>query len=99
MSQLITTYLQDHLAGSTAGIESFDRVAEGHSDEAVRSVVAALADEIRADKASLEGIMERIGAKPSTVKNAGAWLGEKAGRLKPNERLAQRRPSAGLAPA
>lgn len=46
MSQLITTYLQDHLAGSTAGIESFDRVAEGHSDEAVRSVVAALADEI-----------------------------------------------------
>ncbi|MFZ2260497.1 MAG: hypothetical protein WAV52_07120 [Luteococcus japonicus] len=96
MSQLITTYLQDHLAGSTAGIESFDRVAEGHSDEAVRSVVAALADEIRADKASLEGIMERIGAKPSTVKNAGAWLGEKAGRLKPNERLAQRSPLSDL---
>ena len=34
MSSVITTYLQDHHAGSAAGVAAFRRVAEFHGDAA-----------------------------------------------------------------
>lgn len=39
MTLLITTYLQDHHAGSVGGLEAFERVAQNHPDANVRSVV------------------------------------------------------------
>lgn len=92
MSELITTYLQDHHAGSSAGIEAFERVAEGHGDEQVRAAVGRLAEQIREDQASLEKIMDTVGASTSTIKDAATWVGEKVARLKPNERITNRSP-------
>lgn len=92
MAQLVQTYLQDHHAGSRAGVEGFRRVAEGHSDDAVRAAVARIADEVAADQETLERIMETVGAQQSTVKDAASWLGEKVARLKPNDRLTERSP-------
>lgn len=96
MSQLVTTYLQDHHAGSVGGLESFQRVAEGHADPHVREVVGRLVDEIKEDQTALERILSQVDGSTSTLKDAGAWVGEKAGRLKPNERLAERSPLSDL---
>lgn len=92
MTELIATYLQDHHAGSAAGVDAFDRVAEGHGDPEVRAAVARIADQVREDQKSLEQIMERVGSTVSTLKDAGSRLGEKTARLKPNERAIARSP-------
>lgn len=92
MDALITTYLQDHHAGSSAGLDAVRRVAEGHSEPEVREAVARLADQIEEDQTALEALMERFDAKPSKLKDAVGSLGEKFARLKPNERIADRSP-------
>jgi hypothetical protein len=50
-------------------------------------VLDELAREIEEDRATLEGVMDRVGAGRNQVKVAAAWVAEKAGRLKPNGRL------------
>ena len=96
MSEVITTYLKDHHAGATAGLEVFDRVASSHSDLQVREAVAAIAREVREDRQSLEEIMQTLGIDPSLLKDTASSLGEKVARLKPNEHLAQRSPLSDL---
>lgn len=90
--QLISTYLQDHHAGSAAGVDAFRRIAKTHGDPAVRNAVSTLAREVAEDQKSLEGIMEQFGVKSNPLKNIPARIGEKAGRLKFNERLLKRSP-------
>ena len=92
MSQLITTYLQDHRAGSVAGVDAFRRVAEGHGDPEVRTAVARIAEEVEADQADHERIMAAVGAQSSALKDIPAKIGEKVARLKPNERITKRSP-------
>lgn len=92
MSALITTYLQDHHAGSAAGVDAFRRVAEGHGDPEVRAAVARMADEVADDQEALEAIMHSVGAKPSPLKDLPAKAGEKFARLKLNERISERSP-------
>lgn len=92
MSQLLTTYLQDHHAGSVGGLQAFDRVAEHHPDATVREVVADLAEQVREDQAALEEILDQVGGSTSALKDAVTWSGEKLARLKPNERLLERSP-------
>lgn len=89
---LVQTYLRDHHAGSVGGTQAFERVAEGHGDAEVRERVGAIAADVREDQESLEKIMDALGVKPSSIKDAGTWLGERMARLKPNEHLAQRSP-------
>ena len=92
MSQLITTYLQDHRAGSVAGVDAFRRVAEGHGDPEVRTAVARIAEEVEADQADHERIMAAVGAQSSALKDIPAKIGEKVARLKPTERITKRSP-------
>ncbi|NLT26337.1 MAG: hypothetical protein GXX90_06770 [Microbacteriaceae bacterium] len=89
---VITTYLQDHRAGSIAGIDMFQRVAEHHNDPEVREAVARIAVEVERDQDDLDAIMTAFGAKPSVMKEMPAKIGEKLARLKPNERLGGRSP-------
>ncbi|MDO4920198.1 hypothetical protein [Kocuria sp.] len=92
MSSVITTYLQDHHAGSAAGVDAFRRVAEFHGDETVRGKVGRLAREVEQDQAALERIMAAVDVKPAPLKDLPAKAAEKAARLKPNERLNRRSP-------
>ncbi|MDO5499216.1 MAG: hypothetical protein Q4F67_05995 [Propionibacteriaceae bacterium] len=92
MTSVITTYLQDHHAGSAAGTDAFRRVAESHGDPAVRAAVGRIADAVEADQRALEQIMATFDTKPSLVKDLPAKAGEKVARLKPNERLTERSP-------
>lgn len=80
--------MNDHLAGATAGVELARRAAAGNrDDERFGPPLARLRDEIEADKATLERVMEELGVGRDRLKPAAAWAAEKLGRLKPNGQL------------
>lgn len=88
---LLATYLNDHLAASTAGVELARRTATAHEGERGKEL-SRLADEIDADREALRGLMKRLDVEESNLKAAAGWLAEKAGRLKPNDHLVTRSP-------
>lgn len=87
VSDMLRTYLQDHHAGSTAGLELARRAAGSNTDSDYGPELERIADEIAADRETLEQVMEGLGVKASTIKDAAGWTAEKLGRLKPNNSL------------
>ena len=88
---LLAIYLNDHLAAATAGVELVGRAASSHEGER-GAELTRLADEIAEDREALRDIMKRLDVAESTVKKAAGWVGEKVGRLKPNDHLVSRSP-------
>ena len=84
---LLRTYLQDHHAGATAGLELARRAASANEEHPSGPELASIADEIEADREVLERVMEELDVGASTVKDGMAWTAEKLGRLKPNNRV------------
>ena len=80
-------YLQDHLAGSTAGLELARRTRGANEGTEYGPPLAKIADEIEADRRMLQGIMEDLSFGGDRLKIAGAWALEKVGRLKLNGEL------------
>lgn len=80
-------YLEDHYAGATAGLELARRAAGANSGTAYGDVLERIAREVEEDRDSLRAIMTVLGVGPDRFKVAGAWAGEKAGRLKLNGHL------------
>jgi predicted DNA-binding ribbon-helix-helix protein len=80
-------YLQDHLAGATAGLELARRTRGANEGTEYGPPLAKIADEIEADRRQLQGIAEDFGWSGDRLKNIGAWALEKAGRLKLNGEL------------
>ena len=87
----LETYLKDHLAGSTGGVSLARQIADGADDDAARRQMEGIADDIEADRDQLVALMARLDVQPSRVKQAGAWIGEKFGRIKLNTTAAERR--------
>jgi hypothetical protein len=87
MTDLLKTYLQDHHAGATAGLELARRTAGANEDTPYGDELRLIADEIAEDREVLEQVMGRLDVKPNKLKDAGGWTAEKLGRLKPNNRL------------
>jgi hypothetical protein len=87
VNEMLRTYLQDHHAGSTAGLELARRAAGSNRDSDYGRELSAIADEIAADREALERVMDGVGVKPNRLKDAGGWTAEKLGRLKPNNSL------------
>jgi hypothetical protein len=80
-------YLQDHLAGATAGLELARRTRGANEGTDYGPPLAKIADEIEADRRHLQGIAEELGFGGDRLKNIAAWSLEKAGRLKLNGQL------------
>jgi hypothetical protein len=94
---LLGLYLNDHLAGSTTGMELARRMAasaEPGTESA--AVLSALAAEITEDRSSLLKIMGRLEIPVRGYKVFAAWAAEKAGRLKLNGHLMTRSPLSDL---
>ena len=85
--KLLRIYLQDHLAGSTAGLELARRARGANKGTPYGEPLAKLADDIEADRRSLESIMDDLGFGADRAKNLALWAAEKAGRLKLNGQL------------
>lgn len=86
----LAIYLNDHLAGATAGVELARRMAAVHRSSATGPTFSQLTAEIEDDYEELRRIMGRLGVRINPVKVAAGWLGEKIGRLKLNGRLMTR---------
>ncbi|MFF0014263.1 hypothetical protein [Streptomyces sp. NPDC005374] len=88
--QRLGIYLNDHLAGATAGVELARRMAHEHRDAPYGETLADLSQEISQDRQALLRVLADLGVPVRRYKAYGAWLGEKAGRVKPNGRLLRR---------
>jgi hypothetical protein len=84
---LLSIYVQDHFAGATLGVELARRAASENAGTPLGTTLEILKHEIEDDRETLKSIMSDLGVAPRRVKNATAWTGEKAGRLKLNGRL------------
>ena len=93
---MLGIYLNDHLAGATAGTELAHRTARSHRDGKNGATLRRLAAEIAQDRAALLDIMTALGIKVRRYKVSAAWIGEKAGRLKFNGYLLGRSPLSSL---
>jgi hypothetical protein len=80
-------YLQDHLAGSTTGLELARRTRDANNGTDYGPPLAKIADEIASDRRQLENIMRDLGFGADKLKNVAAWSLEKVGRLKLNGEL------------
>jgi hypothetical protein len=88
MGDLLGIYLNDHLAGATAGVELARRLrASNEDDPEFGPALAEVCAEIEADRETLEAAMDWLGVGKSKLKPLGAVLGERVGRLKLNGRL------------
>jgi hypothetical protein len=85
--ELLAIYLNDHLAGSTGGVELARRARGSNEGTEFGPPLAALCAEIEADRESLEAVMGELGVDRSRLKPALGWIGEKLARAKPNGQL------------
>jgi hypothetical protein len=82
-----TIYLNDHLAGATAGSELAARAAAENEGTEFGQPLRALAQQIAEDREELLAIMASLECQVDHVKVAVGWTAEKLARLKPNGRV------------
>lgn len=80
--ETLSAYLNDHLAGSIGAIEMMERAIKENDGNLLARRLDELLKEIRKDQTVVQDVIERIGAMENPLKKAGAWLAEKAGRVK-----------------
>ncbi|MET7902975.1 hypothetical protein [Streptomyces sp. NPDC005336] len=88
--RMLGIYLNDHLAGATAGVGLVRRMAREHRHSAFSGELAKLAVEIAEDRRALLWCMASLDVPVRRYKIYGAWAGERVSRLKPNGRLRRR---------
>ena len=76
------TYLNDHLAGSVGAIQLVERTIRENEGDPLAGRLSRVLERIREDQAVLQDLIERVGSSEDPLKKAGAWLAEKAGRVK-----------------
>jgi hypothetical protein len=83
-------YLNDHLAGATAGMRLARRTATVHRGTPFGDGLARVASEIAEDRDALLELMSALGIAERKYKTAAGWLAEAAGRMKLNGRVVRR---------
>jgi hypothetical protein len=92
----IGIYLNDHLAGATAGEGLAYRAAAAAKGTSAAADLRRIAAEITQDRAALLQLMADLDIGVRHYKVYAAWVGEKAGRLKFNGHLVTRSPLSDL---
>ena len=93
---LLGIYLNDHLAGATAGTDLAKRLAAGERNWSGGPALRELSEEVEQDRATLIEIMRMLDVPVRQYKVLAAWAVEKLGRLKLNGRLLGRSPLSRL---
>jgi hypothetical protein len=91
----LARYMRTHLAGSTAGVNLFDRAAS-EMPEPGASLIRRIHGELVEERVQLRAMMDALGFHENPIINAMAKLGERIGRLKPNGSLLHRTPKSDL---
>ena len=90
--QLLATYLNDHLVGSSAGRDLFRRAARSQQGSDRGPELTDLAREVDEDRAAQLTIMRELDISPSRPRALAGRVAETLGRLKPNGTLLRRSP-------
>jgi hypothetical protein len=85
--KLLRIYLNDHLAGATAGYELAQRSLSSSKGTIYEPFLRDLVTAIEDDKAELRSLMKTLGLSTDRLKTGAAWVAEKIGRLKLNGQL------------
>lgn len=94
--ELMGLYLADHLTGATGGLGRLEQMCEEYTDLPIHADLVRTRDELREEITRLRQVVDRLGTRPRRVRQAAAWVGEKAGRLKLNRRVLRRSPMTPL---
>jgi hypothetical protein len=78
----LTTYLNDHLAGSVAALELLEHLTGLYRGTEREKLLQSLGSEIEEDQKVLQQVLNQVGGKESRVRKAAAWLTEKIGEAK-----------------
>ncbi|MGW2572570.1 hypothetical protein [Streptomyces sp. NPDC001537] len=90
--KLLSIYLNDHLAGATAGTQRAGHLARVARGSSLGRALRPVAGEIAQDRTALLGIMRDLGVPIHRYKVSAGWAAEKLARLKANGRLVRRSP-------
>ncbi|GAB2907121.1 hypothetical protein [Streptomyces heilongjiangensis] len=91
-TELLSVYLNDHLAGATAGTDRARYLARSCRGTDLGPTLEAIAGEIAKDRRSLTDLLRRLHIPARRYKVYAGWTAEKLGRLKANGRLVRRSP-------
>lgn len=91
-TKFLNIYLQDHVAGATAGSHRAARLADAEADSKDAAALMKFAADVAADLDALLELMDTLGVEPSQLKVGLASAAEKLGALKLNGRVVQRSP-------
>src|SRR2546423_2845323 len=86
-NEQLEVYLNDHLAGSAAGIELAAKLRDNNQGTGLGDDMAALHRDIGQDREALEELMRRLEVDRHPVKEAAGWIMEKLSPLRPNPAL------------
>jgi hypothetical protein len=73
----LETYLTDHLAGATAGVNISQMASQEHRADEHGAFFGEIASEIKADYETLEKLIADLGVDESATKTAAAEIGSK----------------------
>lgn len=75
-------YLKDHYAGAVGALEMIEDLSKSHEGKEMGDFFTGLHADVKADHDQLHDLMSALDFEVSSVKNAGAWVAEKFGRVK-----------------
>jgi hypothetical protein len=78
----LDTYLNDHLGGAMLGSDLAEQIRDRSEGTPLGDKMTRIAAEIEQDRQTLIDLMEALGTSKNPVKQASAWVAEKASRLK-----------------
>src|SRR5262245_38866602 len=76
----LSTYLNDHLAGSHFAVELLEHLTS--ETPSLSSTLSALRTEIEEDREQLKSLMARLHIEESRVRKASGWIAERLAELK-----------------
>ena len=85
--EALTAYLNDHLAGSAAGVELAGKLRDNNQGTELGRAMVALHHDISEDRDTLESLLGQLELNRHAVKEAAGWMLEKVSRLRLNPAL------------
>lgn len=78
----LSTYLNDHLAGSVGAIELVDHLIKKYKDQPIAEFCQEIRHDIAADQEELSDMMKALDIGESRLLQTGVWVAEKFSRVK-----------------
>lgn len=78
----LTTYINDHWAGSVAALELIARLISSHAGTPLEPFFTELHQEVEQDRDAARKLLRKLDTAESPTRNTGGWIVEKLSRVK-----------------